>query len=522
MREDWIECRLDQVSEINPKLENKSEIDGELEIQFLPMRLVEAENNITHNIETRKFKEVQKKSYTYFEEADILFAKVTPCMENGKIAIASNLKNNVGYGSSEFHVFRASKLIFKELLFYFLVQKDFRRNAQHAMTGAVGLRRVPKKYLENHSIPLPPLVEQKAIVKKIEELFSSLDSGIADLKKAQDQLVIYRQAVLKKAFEGELTKEWRDKQTNLPSADELLEQIKEERQKHYEKQLADWKDAVKLWKNEGANDKKPAKPKFIKELTNLTEEELDKLPMLNKYWHWVKADKIASHEASSLKAGPFGSSLKKEFYTESGYKIYGQEQVIANNHKIGNYYVNQEKYDSLINCAVKPYDILISLVGTVGKVLVLPKGCKDGIINPRLVKISLNKFYDSIFFKYYFESAFLKSIYAIKAHGATMDILNLGIIKELPYPLCSKQEQHQIVQEIESRLSVCDKVEKDIADSLKKAQALRQSILKKAFEGKLLSEEEIAACKAHPEYEPASVLLGRIKAEKAANQKKKK
>jgi type I restriction enzyme S subunit len=367
------------------------------------------------------------------------------------------------------------------------------------------------QYIEKENFPLVSVPEQKAIVKRIEELFSSLDSGIADLKKAQDQLVIYRQAVLKKAFEGELTKEWREKQTNLPSAYNLLEQIKEERQKKNEQQLADWKQAVKLWDE---NKKKPVKPKFIKELTPLTNEELEQLPSLNKYWQWVKADKFASHEGSSLKAGPFGSSLKKEFYTESGYKIYGQEQVISNNHKLGDYYVNQEKYESLINCAIKPFDILISLVGTVGKVLVLPKDCEDGIINPRLVKISLNKFYDSIFFKYYFESAFLKSIYSIKAHGATMDILNLGIIKELPYPLCSKQEQHQIVLEIESRLSVCDKVEESIKESLEKAQALRQSILKKAFEGKLLTKDEIAKCKAQPEYEPAGALLERIKKEK--------
>lgn len=506
MREDWVESTLGEVcfttSGGTPSRQNKDFYNGNIPW----VKSGELDKGIIYDSEEHISEEaITKSSAKIFPKGTLLFALYGATI--GKMATlgvdaATNQAICGIYKSDAFN----SEYLYHNLFF----QKNFL--IQQGIGGAQP--NISQTILKKLHIPLPPLVEQKAIVKKIEELFSSLDSGIADLKKAQDQLVIYRQAVLKKAFEGELTKEWREKQTNLPTADELLEQIKEERQKHYEKQLADWKDAVKLWKNEGANDKKPAKPKFIKELTNLTEEELDKLPMLNKYWHWVKADKIASHEASSLKAGPFGSSLKKEFYTESGYKIYGQEQVIANNHKIGNYYVNQEKYDSLINCAVKPYDILISLVGTVGKVLVLPKGCKDGIINPRLVKISLNKFYDSIFFKYYFESAFLKSIYAIKAHGATMDILNLGIIKELPYPLCSKQEQHQIVQEIESRLSVCDKVEKDIADSLKKAQALRQSILKKAFEGKLLSEEEIAACKAHPEYEPASVLLGRIKEEK--------
>jgi len=489
MREDWIECCFEDL------------LDYEQPTKYI---VKSTKYNDSYKMPVLTAGKTFIKGYT--NETDGIFDNLPTIIFDDFTTATQYVNFKFKVKSSAMKILvPTSKLVNMPLVYYAMQVNQVRSDTHKRYWISVFAK---KKFL------LPPLVAQKAIVKKIEELFSSLDSGITDLKKAQDQLVIYRQAVLKKAFEGELTKEWREKQTNLSSADELFEQIKEERQNHYEQQLTDWKEAVKHWKSKGANDKKPAKPKFIKELTNLTEEELENLPRLNKYWHWVKADKIASHEASSLKAGPFGSSLKKEFYTESGYKIYGQEQVIANNYKIGDYYINQEKYDSLINCAVKPYDILISLVGTVGKVLVLPKDCEDGIINPRLVKISLNKFYDSIFFKYYFESAFLKSIYAIKAHGATMDILNLGIIKELPYPLCSKEEQHQIVQEIESRLSVCDVVEKDIADSLKKAQALRQSILKKAFEGKLLNEEEIAKCKADKDYEPASVLLERIKKEK--------
>ena len=319
---------------------------------------------------------------------------------------------------------------------------------------------------------------------------------------------------MKKAFEGGLTKEWRGQQTDLPTAEELLEQIKVERQKHSAQQLENWKHAVKDWEGKGKDGKKPGKPKITKALPALTKDELEKLPVLNKYWTWSTIDNIAGHEASSLKAGPFGSSLKKSFYTETGYKIYGQEQVIAGDSTYGNYYVNEEKFQSLINCAIAPFDILISLVGTVGKVLVLPEDCEKGIINPRLVKVTLNSFYESVFFKYYFESSFLKSLYKLKNHGTTMDVLNLGSIKELPYPICSKEEQQQIILEIESRLSVCDNVELSISESLEKANALRQSILKKAFEGSLLSEEEIAACKAAKDYEPASILLKKIKAEK--------
>ena len=96
-------------------------------------------------------------------------------------------------------------------------------------------------------------------------------------------------------------------------------------------------------------------------------------------------------------------------------------------------------------------------------------------------------------------------------HGATRPRINSTQLKELPFLICSKEEQHQIVQEIESRLSVCDKVEQSISEGLQKAQSLRQSILKKAFEGKLLSEAEEYQCKQEADYEPASVLLERIK-----------
>jgi type I restriction enzyme S subunit len=389
-------------------------------------------------------------------------------------------------------------------------------------SGSNNLRNLKFNDYLTIEIPFSPLPIQRAIVSKIEALFSDLDNGIANFKKAQEQLKIYRQAVLKKAFEGELTKEWREKQTHLPTAEELLKQIKEERQNHYNQQMEDWKKAVKDWEKNGKKGKKPNKPRKLKELSSFTEDELNEFVELPKNWIWSKVDKIIDHNTHSIKAGPFGSSLKKSFYVEKGYKIYGQEQVISGNHKFGNYYVNEEKYQELFSCAVKPKDALISLVGTVGKVLILPDDSEQGIINPRLIKISFNSFYSPIFFKYYFESAYLKSLYAHKSHGATMDIITLGIIQELPFPLFSIREQTQIVQEIESRLSVCDKMEQSITESIEKAEALRQSILKKAFEGKLLSQAEIELCKQAADYEPASELLKKIQAEKLAKEQEKK
>ena len=201
-------------------------------------------------------------------------------------------------------------------------------------------------------------------------------------------------------------------------------------------------------------------------------------------WEIKDIKKVVKSENASLKAGPFGSSLKKECYVAQGFKVYGQEQVISNDENIGNYYIDEEKYHELFSCKIAPNDILISLVGTVGKVLILSEHCLPGIINPRLIKVSLDeKKMIPKFLKYYFESNYLRILYKQKAHGATMDVLNMGMIKELPFPVCSIEEQYQVVTEIESRLSVCDSVDDTIRHILLQTNAMRQSILKQAFEG---------------------------------------
>jgi type I restriction enzyme S subunit len=309
------------------------------------------------------------------------------------------------------------------------------------MSGSAGQLRVSKSFFSDSTFPIPPVSEQRRIVTKIEDLFSSLDKGIENLKTAQQQLKVYRQAVLKWAFEGRLTNK------------------------------------------------------------NVVDGELP------KGWKWSLITDLIEKNKHALKAGPFGSSLKKEFYVKDGYKIYGQEQVIIDNPYYGNYYVNEEKYEELSSNKVKPFDVLISLVGTVGKVLILPEDCSKGIINPRLIKISLDSnIYLPKFFKYYFESSTVKSFYSSKAQGTTMDVLNLSIIKTIYFPLCPLPEQNAIVAEIESRLSVCDKIEVTINESLKQAEALRQSILKKAFAGELVPQD--------PSDELASVLLERIRKER--------
>lgn len=202
-------------------------------------------------------------------------------------------------------------------------------------------------------------------------------------------------------------------------------------------------------------------------------------PVANtKGWQMPLIEDVVSKEKNALKAGPFGSMLKKEFYVESGYKIYGQEQVISDDPYFGDYYIDEEKYKSLENCAVQAGDVLISLVGTYGKLLIIPEVFEAGIINPRLMKITFDKKkVNPIYFKYFFQSDALKVSLAENTHGGTMDILNLGIVRKITMPLPPLELQNEFV----GFVSQVDKLKFSINKSLERLQLLFDSLMQKYF-----------------------------------------
>ena len=201
---------------------------------------------------------------------------------------------------------------------------------------------------------------------------------------------------------------------------------------------------------------------------------------INNPMKWIisKIEDITAQEKNALKAGPFGSALKKEFYVRSGYKIYGQEQVICGDASFGDYYIDEEKYKELKNCAVQAGDILISLVGTYGKTLIMPDNYEAGIINPRLMKITLNKNkVTPIYFKYYFESNALKASMDANTHGGTMGILNLGIIRQMKIQVPPLSLQNQFAAFVER----VDQQRQTVQQSLEKLELMKKALMQEYF-----------------------------------------
>ena len=159
----WGTVRLTEVCELNPRLLAADRPDDDAEVTFVPMAAVDESRGVISKPELRKFGEVAK-GYTSFRERDVLFAKVTPCMENGKAAIARDLENGLGFGSTEFHVLRPTEAVLSEYVFHFIRQQAFRDRAASAFIGTGGLQRVPPEFLSRVKLALPTLPEQQRIV----------------------------------------------------------------------------------------------------------------------------------------------------------------------------------------------------------------------------------------------------------------------------------------------------------------------------------------------------------------------
>lgn len=183
MKAGWQSKPLADVCQIKPpKSEARQRISGNALVSFVPMEDLGIDQKILVPTQSKPLEDVAG-SYTYFADGDVLLAKITPCFENGKLGIAENLSNGIGFGSSEYMVFRPSPELDKEWLYYFLARPSFRTEGALRMTGAVGHKRVAKEFIESYPIPVPPLTEQRRVVAILDDAFDSIATAKANTEK---------------------------------------------------------------------------------------------------------------------------------------------------------------------------------------------------------------------------------------------------------------------------------------------------------------------------------------------------
>lgn len=399
-----------------------------------------------------------------------------------------------------------NEILDREYLYYFLLAQ--RRNFIEAGKGGAQPN-ISQGILKQWPIWLAPLNEQRRIVAKIEALFSELDKGIESLKTAQAQLKVYRQAVLKHAFEGKLTADWRaQREAHLESAEAVKAEILERRRTEWEAaQYAKFEASGKLPRNE--KWKKSYKQPFkIKD---------DTLPDLPSNWCWISLDELTSGKPRSLQSGPFGSNLRHSEFKDEGILVVGIDNVLDGDFSMGSQHrISIDKYRELERYTARPGDLLVTVMASLGRTCVIPRELETAIITKHVYRVSTEEdFVYPEFFNLVLQSETVSRRRMFQnAQGQTRPGLNSSILKELPLPLCSPEEQKEIVYRLDAHLSYIDELDDVLSNEVARNRALRQSILKKAFAGELVPQD--------PRDEPASALLERIRAEKAQSKKIRK
>lgn len=203
MKEGWTIKKLGDICKVAPSKNRAKvkDIDPLLEVSFMPMEDLTIGNKYAYPSKRLLYKDIAS-GYTYFEEGDILIAKVTPCFENGKLAIVKKLAHGIGFGSSEYIVIRNSaQEIISDYIYYYLRTDVFRQNGKKLMVGACGLKRIPKEYIASLSIPFPILLqEQQRIVKILDAEFAKIDALKANAEKSLQAAKDLFRTILKEKF----------------------------------------------------------------------------------------------------------------------------------------------------------------------------------------------------------------------------------------------------------------------------------------------------------------------------------
>lgn len=454
---------ISSIATINPRQWTLTPNDDDL-VSFIPLASVEANTGCLHPNTVRPWKEVSR-GYTRFEEGDIVFAKITPSMENGKIAIAIGLAGGRAVGSTEYHVLRPSSLLSGRYLLHFLLQYSTRQLARSMMRGVAGQLRVPADFFSSIKIPVPPVDEQRQIVEAIETQFARLDAAVAALERARIRLKRYRASVLKAACEGRLVMTEaelaRHEGRDYEPSSVLLERIRAER-------------AATLGTKRGN-----AKAPFAVDTSELSE--------LPEGWEWTRL-------GATIGIGPQNGIYKPASAYGSGVSIIRiddfQDFHLRPRSELRTLRVSDQELQVY---GLFPNDLVINRVNSapqLGKCLIVPAALCPAVFESNMMRMHLSAGLVPQWVAFYLRSIDGRKRLTLNAKWAVNQAsINQEDVRNTPLPVPPLAEQERIVAEVERRMSVIEQMEALVEANMKRAETLRQSILRLAFSGRLVASD---------------------------------
>lgn len=465
MSDNWRTVPLSEICDINPRL-GKTVLREEDRFAFVPMAAVGAADGSIDVSAKRPYIEV-KKGFTPFQSGDVLFAKITPCMENGKMAVVPYLENNYGFGSTEFHVIRPKDGIDPKFVYYHVSAQSFRKEAAHHMIGAVGQKRVPTDFLKQSTIVIPPTIkDQKRIVAEIEKQFSRLDEAVIAMKRIQGNLKRYKAAVLKAAVEGKLTEQWRKEHPAVEPADQLLKRILAERRAKWEAE-----ELAKM-KVKGIRPKDDSWKKKYKEPAG---PDTASLPELPEGWVWATLPQLGELNRGKSKHRPRNAP-----HLYGGpYPFVQTGDIRAANRILKSYSQTYSEAGLEQSRLWSTGTLCITIAANIADTAILGiDACFPDSVVGFLVEQNHCK---TEFVEYFIRTA--KENIERYAPATAQKNINLEILAEIAVALPPLKEQKAILEETDRRLSVTEELETTIETNLKRAERLRQTILQRAFVG---------------------------------------
>ena len=397
-------------------------------------------------------------------------------------------------------------VVSSEFLYHFL------RSEKAALVGegkGGAQPNISQGLLKAWPIVLPPLNEQRRIVARIEALFDEIDRGVESLQSAKRSIGLYRQSLLKSAFEGRLTADWRAANPDkLESPEVLVARIREERQECYRAVLDDWELALGRWHGNGGKGVKPAKPKKPTNVPALDDREMKKLPTVPDAWGFNRLGLYIGRiqAGKSFKCLESEPAMDQVGVAKVSAVTWGEYDEAESKTCLNENNVNEEFF-------IREGDFLLSRANTielVGASIIVKRVTKKIMLSDKTLRIHFAA-KDRRFFLHYLRSPYGRAEIQARSTGnqASMHNISQDRINSIILPICSPTEQAEIVRILDERLEAVDTLQAEMDANLARADALRQSILRRAFSGQLVPQD--------PADEPAHALLTRIRASRGGD-----